>query len=170
MDVKKIVITGDSCSGKTTLAKNLSDITKIPYYSTDDYYWIKKFTIKAKKEESIKRIRKVFSYNRWIVEGSTMHLLEGGLEIADRIIYLGHKNIFNQYHILFKRHRGRSNERFFDLIDLVKHIFIKRYSLKDYKKIPLILKQLEKFNSKLVKLYSFKEIDSFVETIRKNHL
>jgi len=47
---KKILIVGDYGRGKTTLAQKLSRKLGIPYYSTDDFYWEKKFSKKQDKE------------------------------------------------------------------------------------------------------------------------
>lgn len=83
-------------------------------------------------------IKKEFAKNSWIVEGTTRHLIELGLDSADRILFLEHENLLKQYIILFKRYLSRHNETFIDAIKLAKHLFMKRYNLGINKhKVPL---------------------------------
>lgn len=66
---KKIIIFGATGSGKTTLAKQISEILKIPYYSTDDMVYKKvgreKYTQKEIKTNLLNVVRK----EKWIIEG-----------------------------------------------------------------------------------------------------
>ena len=103
---KKILIIGDSGRGKTTFARAFSAKTGIPLYSTDDFFWKKKFTIKNSTEEALVNTMTVYNSDTWIVEGTTHHLLQPGLEHADLIFNFGFKNLFVQYYFLFRRQYG----------------------------------------------------------------
>jgi adenylate kinase family enzyme len=66
---KRIFIFGGTGSGKTTLAKRLSKLSKIPYYTTDDMVykidWGHKRTEKEKKEI----LKQTAKKTKWIIEG-----------------------------------------------------------------------------------------------------
>ena len=52
---KKILIMGVSGRGKTMLALKMSEILHIKNYSTDDFLYKIKFSLKEDKDESIKK-------------------------------------------------------------------------------------------------------------------
>lgn len=109
----KVLIIGDSGRGKTTFAHNLSEKLKLPFYSTDDFFWKVKCTEPNNREESVNNITKVYSGNSWIMEGSSTHLFRPGIERADVIIILRFKNIFLQWWALIKRSRKRKKRKYY---------------------------------------------------------
>ena len=82
---------------------------------------------------------------------------------ADLIIYLVHKNLILQFLILFKRYLKRKNEKISEFKDLCKHVIYKKYGLGYEKKKQPLHEFLEKHNTKIVYLYSFKEINNFLK-------
>lgn len=160
---KRILILGDAGRGKTTLAQKLSKKLKIPFHSTDDFYWKTKFSERQDMEESIDEISKVYSGNEWIVEGTTRHLVEPGFEKAHLIVYLAFRNVLSQWWELIKRHRTRKNETVSDLIKLLRHVLYKRHGLGYKRGESKILELLQPFRDKLIVLRSHKEMDEFAE-------
>ena len=77
---KKILIVGDAGRGKSTFAKNLSEKTGIPAYSTDDFFWKTKYTEPRDRPESVEMINRIYENDEWIVEGSTRRLIQPSLE------------------------------------------------------------------------------------------
>src|ERR1035437_8235620 len=124
---KKIMSLGDAGRGKTTFAVNLSKKTNILNYSTDDCFWKVKFTEPNDREKSVEEISEVYKKDEWIVDGTTRRLIVEGLEKADIIYFLIHKNIIHQYYFLTKRSLTRKNENFVGLWNLLKHVTYKRY-------------------------------------------
>lgn len=160
--IQKILIIGEAGRGKSLMAKNLSDKLGIPHYSTDDFFYEVKFSKIREKQASIEQISKIYKNDKWIVEGTTIHLMEPGLTTADLVIYLKHKNIFSQWLILVKRNFQRKDESVRGLLQLMKHTFYKRYKL-GYKKVKITQDELiEPYMSKVVQLHSFKEINNFI--------
>lgn len=159
---KKILILGDSGRGKTTLAEKLATKLELPHYSTDDYYWKVKFTLKSNKEESITELNKVYDTEKWIVEGTTKHLLAGGLEKAEIIVYLGFRSLPSQYLVLTRRFLKRKEERLIDFLLLMRHILVKRYGLSYKKNDVSPRKFISAHEHKLIELYSYKEIDQIL--------
>ena len=163
MKYKKIIIIGDQGRGKTTLAKKLSEVLNIESHSTDDYYYVVKFTETRDKQESIRSISKNYNKGEWVVEGSTIHLLEPGFEKADVIIYLKHNNIIYQWWILIKRSFGRKDETWKGIYRLLKHVYYKKQGL--YKGKPSYEEIIEPYRNKVVELSSFKQIQNFIKNL-----
>ena len=163
--LNKILIVGDACRGKSTLASKISLKLGIPHYSTDDFYYEIKFTKVRNRQESIDKIVEVFKNEKWIIEGTTEHLVEHGLESSDMIINLKYKNIFTQWLALFKRYLKRDNETLRGSIRLMKHVLYKKYKLK-YRKGRLTPSEfVSPYKDKVVTLHTFKEINNFINSI-----
>ena len=164
-NVDRILIIGDSGRGKSTLAQKLSLKLNIEYYSTDDFFWAKKYSIKANKQKSVSAIEKVYSKKKWIVEGSTRHLIKTGLERSHMIIYLQHKSLFYQYWIVLKRYCKRDEESLFELMNHMVYLFKKRFNLgKDNVKKSLN-EMISPYKNKTVILHSFEEINKFLNEV-----
>jgi len=160
---KKIIIIGDSGRGKTSLARELSKKIGIQYYQTDDFFWKIKYSEANPREESLEKIKQVFLKDEWIVEGTTLWLLEHGLEKADIIIFLRFKTLLSQWWCIIRRTIKEKRENPKELFGLMKHVTYKRYGW-GYKKGKITLRELiEPYKEKVVELKSFKESDNFVE-------
>lgn len=158
----KILIVGDSGRGKTTLAQRLSEKLGIEKHSTDDYFWKVKFTLMEDKGIALEKIVQIYQKPHWIMEGSTRGFIEPGLETASLIIYLGHKNLLSQYWVLFKRFLTRDEEKLINLLRLYLHLFFKRYKLGGHRNRPTLLEMIKPYEQKVTKLFSFKDIDNFI--------
>jgi len=150
----KILIIGDAGAGKSTLAKQLESQLGIPVYSTDDFLWVQKFSVKAEVHESVDKIKQVYRSDNWIVEGTTNYLVEPGFEPSDRIIYLGFTGILSQWWALIKRHYIRQDESWKHTILLMRHVLYKRYKWGYKKNDPTILEMVKPFGDKLVVVQS----------------
>lgn len=87
--MKKIIILGNSGSGKTWLGKKLSTVRKTPYIALDDIFWEPGGFNKKRKKIDVKAdIRGIQESKCWIVEGVFGHLVEPLIPFADTLIYL----------------------------------------------------------------------------------
>ncbi len=161
---EKIIIMGDAGRGKSTLASRLSKKLGVPHYSTDDYYYEVKFSNPKEKQQSIDEISKLYHNQKWIVEGTTHHLLEPGLLFADTIIHLSHKNIANQWACIIRRYFQRDNEKLIDLLKLMRHVLYKKYGWGHRKGKPTNAELIAPHQEKVITLSSFKEINAFPDT------
>lgn len=161
----RILIVGDSCRGKSTLASKISKKLRIPHHSTDDFYYQIKFSKIRDRKESIENIKKIFQNERWIIEGTTKHLIEPGLYSADKIIHLRYKSITTQWLFLFKRYLQRDNETIWGLYKLMKHVFYKKYHLGYRKGKPTPTEIIKPHKHKVITLSSFKEINDFINSL-----
>lgn len=168
---QKIVIVGDQCRGKSTLAKTLSKKLNIDRYSTDDILWAKKYTTKKTKEQIDKEIQIIKKKKSWILEGSTRKILAEIMPTADQIILLEHKWILIQYYIFIKRaikrqfNKNDDRESFGSFFETIIHLFNKRYKLGPQKG-KLSFKELaEPHKDKTITLSSFKAINKHLEQL-----
>ncbi len=89
----KIYIVGSVSSGKSTLAKKLSETLRIPYRSLDEVVHIPDKSNpwgnrKRKVEERDKLFYSVIQQPKWIIEDVGRACFEEGLKKADKIILL----------------------------------------------------------------------------------
>lgn len=164
--MNRILILGDSSRGKTTLAKKLSQKLIIPYYSTDDFYWRKKYTIKADEKEGRQKVMKVYKRKKWIVEGTSKGLIKPGLHKADTILWLVHKSVIKQILLFTKRHLKRKDESIKEYLELCKHFIYRKYRIGYEKNKEQYEDILKKYKTKTIKLSSFKEINVFIKNLK----
>ena len=86
----KLDIIGSVASGKTTLARNLSETYHVPFYQKDNIVWERTPDGDKKRDdkERDRLFQKIISSDDWIVEGSPRKLLRESFEKCDYIILL----------------------------------------------------------------------------------
>ena len=67
--MKRIVIIGTSCSGKTTLSKKISAKFDIEHIELDSIYWKENWQ-PSENEEFVKKVTKRIEKKEWLVEGN----------------------------------------------------------------------------------------------------
>jgi len=167
---KRIVIIGDSGRGKTTFAKKLSEKLNIPLYHLDDFFWKKKYSEKNTHEEILEKVTHVYVGESWIIEGTTRKFLMLGFDRADTIFNLSFKSIFAQWYSIIKRYFKRDEETFSELLELIKHVFYKRYSLGYMKGSSTEKELLQPHHHKAVTFHSFGEINDYLQSLDTNEL
>ncbi len=99
---KKICIIGNVCSGKTTLAKKISEFTKISVTHIDSIQFQKDLTIKP-YQQTIETLEVIQSQSQWIIDGlGPFDLLEKRFQQADKIILID-PSIWHCYSLLVYR-------------------------------------------------------------------
>jgi len=157
----RILIIGDSGRGKTTFARKLSEKTGVKSYSTDDYFWKRKFSLKRDIQKSIEQISKIYEKKDWIVEGSTGHLLEPGFGRADKIIFLRYKNMLSQICSIWKRGLERKD----GILRTMKHmhyLILKRYKLGHCSKKVYLADRLKGYE--YTEMFTHKEIQDYLDS------
>lgn len=79
----RIMIIGNACAGKTTLAKELHRLTEIPVYHLDAIVWQEGF-LPTPPKVRIKAIREIIERPKWIIEGVSFEAARK----ADAVIFL----------------------------------------------------------------------------------
>lgn len=88
----KIHIMGASGSGVTTLGQKLSDTLHIPYFDSDDYFWVKTeppFTTRREPEERNQLIASDLKvHQNWIFGGSVINWAPHWVDSFDLVVFL----------------------------------------------------------------------------------
>ena len=85
--MEKILIIGCSCSGKSTLARSMSQKLGIPVIHLDQLWW-KAGWETVTVEEFDSRLHLAMNMDRWIIDGNYNRTLQQRIEKCDTIVYL----------------------------------------------------------------------------------
>lgn len=81
--MKKVLVTGNIGSGKTTLCKKLSKILNLPAYHFDQVAWQPNW-MRPTPEQKITKTNQLLAKNEWVIDAVSKELMES----ADTIIFL----------------------------------------------------------------------------------
>jgi adenylate kinase family enzyme len=107
--MKKIAIIGSGGTGKSTLARELGEILKLPVYHLDTLYW-KPGWVKTPIEEWEKVMVNLVSKDKWIIDGSFEKTLDIRLKQADTVIFLDYPTYISLFRFIkrYLKYRGKS--------------------------------------------------------------
>lgn len=112
----KIHLLGPSCSGTTTLGKLIAKEYKIPWYDSDDIFWIKTdppFTQKRELNERIRTLQEIFKNNNsFVLSGSALKWGDSIKNSLDIVIYK-----YVEQDIRIQRLLARERQRYGNRID-----------------------------------------------------
>ena len=159
---RKILIVGDSCRGKSTMAEWLSKKLNLKHLDLDDFFWVHKFTVKRETSEQLELVKTYLRENNtWIIEGTTRKMMSLCLEEADVIIHLRFKSLLSQLICITKRSIEKK-ENFWGYLDLCFSVILKRYKLgKGNKGKPSVQESIADYSYKVVELNTWEEIEEF---------
>lgn len=83
--MQKIIVIGCPGSGKTTFAKRLAELTKLPIYHLDAI-WHKPDKTHIPREEFDGRIKEIFKEKRWIIDGNYRRTIEMRVKEANTVV------------------------------------------------------------------------------------
>ena len=85
----KLDIIGSVASGKTTLAKSLSETYHVPFYQKDNIVWERTLNGDKKRDDKARDqlFQEIINSEDWIVEGSPRKLLRESFEKCDYISF-----------------------------------------------------------------------------------
>src|SRR3989338_2710899 len=164
--MNKIHICGIYGCCKSTLAKRLSAVMDIPYYSLDDIKYKVKYDKIRPVEERIMLVNNISKGNKWITEGTWSNYAENAFKKADVIIFMQIPQIVCNYRILkrFVTRKKENKDTFLEALKLIREVY--RYyftkqpvSLYTHKEI------IEKHNKKVVIIRNNQDISKFLRTI-----
>jgi len=94
---KKIHIIGEVGSGKTYLAKRLSETLEIPYFQLDNVVWTRGVENDTRNSAEVRDrvLNEILDKDLWIIEGVHFKWVLRSFELSDVIIYLD-LNVFKR--------------------------------------------------------------------------
>ena len=97
----KIYIIGTVGSGKTTIAKKLSEKYKIKYYELDKVVWDDfNCNIKRSDDDINKIFNKIIKQKNWIIEDVGRDIFRKGIKSADIVYYISLSKSYNYLRII----------------------------------------------------------------------
>ncbi len=160
----KIYIIGTMGSGKTTLAKELSERLNLKEYSLDDIYYAKKYDEKRKHGLRAKKLKELLKKKKWIIEGAFNNWTEDIFKKADLVIWLDLHPHFLVGHLLkrfFKREDDKAKMK--NLKGSMKYAINYR---KGSKKFIWHKTMIEKHKPHLVHIKTKKQLRKFLRDLK----
>jgi adenylate kinase family enzyme len=140
---KRIMIFGRPGSGKSTFALKLHNITKIPLYHLDKYFFIANWQ-KRDNEEFMQMQYNIVNSDAWIVDGNCTKSLETRYSHADLCLYYNYSKFLCLWRI-FKRlfnNRSHFDDRAENCPELVRWQLVK-YMWTFEKRVQLTIEDLK---------------------------
>lgn len=174
--MKRIVIIGTSCSGKTTLAKKLSKILGVTHIELDVLHW-KQNWIERRNDEFISLVEDAVKENEWISDGNYSMARDILWSHATTIIWLNYpfslvlyRSIFRSFkrsvtkEIVFSGNRESFKRAFFSRESIILWV-IKTHNIKK-KKYSKILYSEEHSGLEIIELRSQADTNKFIKSLQ----
>ncbi len=107
----KIIVIGQSESGKSTLARNIKEITGFPLLPLDLLWHTTDYSIQAKQWFLQEQQTFMVSNPSWIVEGNYTSTLEERIKEADKIIWLKVPRYVAIYRVVWRSLKRKINKK-----------------------------------------------------------
>jgi adenylate kinase family enzyme len=166
------MIIGSGGAGKSTLSRQLGEITAIEVFHLDKLFW-KPGWESISRDELVKKIEDILKQSSWIIDGNYRSTMDIRLKEADTIIYLDFSfwlclwGIIKRRFMYRKKTRCDITEGCREKIDLEFFLWVLNFRRKNRNEI---LQKIN-FNSNEKKVYIFKnrkEVAKFIEDVEKN--
>jgi adenylate kinase family enzyme len=175
----KIVVIGTSCSGKTTLAQNLSKELNITHIELDSLYWKPKWESTPIDEFKASVMDSLQSNDQWVVDGNYSKVRDIIWKEATTIIWLNYP-----FYLVFFRALKRTISRaitkepmFSGNVETFKQSFLSKDSIllwvittynRRKKKYPLLFMKPEYRHLKVIELKKQKSLKEIILEIQNN--
>ncbi len=172
--MKRILIIGSGGAGKSTLARRLSEITKIEVIHLDKLYWQPNW-VEPPKDEWQKTVEEIIKKDSWIMDGNFSGTLETRLQACDTVIFLDFPPIVCLFRVLKRRLRYQNTNRpdmaagCNEKVDLKFLGWVWNYRKRNQMKIERFLKDFES-NISVFRLISNNDVENFFSEFNKNHV
>ena len=82
--MRKVIVIGSPGAGKSTFARKLRDVSRLPLYYLD-LLWHKEDRTNVTKEEFDQELQEILTKDAWIIDGNYKRTLEKRLEECDTV-------------------------------------------------------------------------------------
>lgn len=162
---KRIHIIGSIGSGKTTLAKILSNQLIIPYYELDNVVWKRLDTgdIRRTERERDEYLSSIITSENWIVEGVHHKWVSPSFQNADVILFIDTNLSTRRFRIIkrfLKQKIGIEKANYKPTLKILKDLY-NYNTVFEYKSKPEIFDMLSPYKNKLIIIKSNAEIKNY---------
>lgn len=168
MDNEKILIIGCSGSGKSTFAKKLHTITKLPLIHLDKLYYKPNWK-KPEKSEWEHQLEALCKCDRWIIDGNYINTLALRATYADTIIYLNKSRWTCLFYAIYRVYASSKDNRTdmaagcAEKLDFKLYRFIWNFKKMVHPRIVALLKQFQP-EKQIYVLNTKREIEAFLNS------
>jgi adenylate kinase family enzyme len=165
----KIYIVGSVGSGKTTLARKLSDALRVTHYETDNFVWSRhpdgdmRNSIEVRDHLFVQAVQS----SSWIIEGVHIDWNEEGFKQADAIVFLDLPlHIRRRQFILryFRQITGREKANYRPSFAMLRKMFVWNRYFEDKMK-PDLLEMLKPLEKKVIRIRNKSDLQSYLRRI-----
>lgn len=163
--MKKVIVIGCPGSGKSTLSRTLHNITGIPLFHLDMFYWNSDRTI-VNKDIFLEKNLSIIQKNEWIMDGNYASTMELRLQVCDTVIFLDYPLEVCLNGIKERRGKTRTDMPWFEKEDEEDAEFIEFVKNYNSECRPMVMELLDKYSDK--DIYIFKnrsEADEFLKQL-----
>ena len=162
----RILILGDTGSGKTTLAKDLSIKLALPFHDLDDIYWEKKYTLVRMLPMRLRMLLRITDTENWVIAGIPSDWNESALFSAQHIILIKRTRIAETLRVIHRflkgKRAGQSPNKLWTLASTVYNKFLPP------SKTRILLAHIKKqYSHKIIIFQSEKQIRQFARNVKK---
>ena len=167
--LRRIAIVGSAGAGKSTLARQIGEITELAVVQLDAIYW-RPGWVPIPDEEWDAVVKDVASRESWIIRGNYGRTMETRLERADAILFLDFPRLVCLWRVFKRwlRYRGKTRP---DLApgcpEQLDREFVRWIWGYPKRSRPGVIERIERHSTdtEVIALRSQREIDEFMETM-----
>lgn len=163
--MQKVIVIGCPGSGKSTFARNLHDLTKIPLYYLDRMNWNADKTT-VPKAVFRERLRNVMEQDRWIIDGNYGSTLEMRLRQCDTVFFLDYPTEVCLKGIAERKGKNRPDMPWVEADDEEDEEFVSFVQNYNTVSRPQVLSLLNCYSDRSIFIFHKREdADSFLRTV-----
>ena len=155
----KIYIVGGAWSGKSTLAKKISEVKHIPYFCLDDITRFKKYTKKLSLEERAYKLHHdiLLPHKKWIIEWFAVDRVDECYQQADLVIVLDVLGIITSRRMIKRYFHKNSTRNFLWIIKLIKRA-LQYHNYSNPYSVYRLINDCKRYKCKYIVIHDAKEI------------
>ena len=167
-NILKLDIIGSVASGKSTLARELSEKYQIPFYEKDNIVWERTPNGDKKRtsEERDRIFKEIIEGENWIVEGSPRECLNESFAYSDYIILLDINTCTRLFRVIRRWVRQRIGKEKYNSKPTLKFLYYNIMWVFEFnKERKKVIELLSKYGTKFVTIYNAEQAKQFVDKI-----
>lgn len=164
--MKKVIVIGCPGSGKSTFARALHDITRLPLYHLDMLYWnVDRTTVS--KEVFLARLAETIEKENWIIDGNYGSTMEVRLQACDTVFFLDYPLEVCMDGIMSRRGKERPDMPWIEPEDDVDEEFVEFIKSYNSESRPTVMELLDKYADKEIIIFKSRdEAETFLKKLQ----